>query len=92
VLHLLAGFEVVATDRRRRRVPDAVAAAERGEARVREVDAVAREQLLVDAHKVALAVGVQLGDLVAHRGGLLGARQWWRWCATVGDDALHGGA
>ncbi len=89
VLHLLAGLEVVPALRLERLVADAVLATERGQRRVRERHDAACEQLLVDAHKIALAARVQRKNVVAMRLALLRAHERRRRGAAVGEHGLH---
>ena len=81
VLHLLAHREVVVAHGRRGRVADPMAAAKRGERRIRERDA-GGDQLFMHAHEIAAALLKQGDDLIAVGLGFLGSLTvWHRRCA-----------
>ncbi|HVK85984.1 MAG TPA: hypothetical protein VM513_17810 [Kofleriaceae bacterium] len=92
MLHLLARIEVVLAGRLLGLVADAVLAAERGQRRIRELKLMARDQLLVNAHEIAAALGVKREDVVPVRLGALGARERRRLGAAVAQDAFASAA
>ena len=70
MLHFHAGLEVILARRYRRRLPDALSAAERGRRLIRQRRA-AYLKLLMDSHKIALAGSQKIQALPAVRFGLL---------------------
>ena len=88
VLHLLAGVEVILTDRLDGLVSDRVTATERGQCLIGERRA-GGDQLFVHANHVAFAAGVQPHDLFAMFVGQLGALHAGHFGAPGAKHLLH---